>query len=96
MGTSKEGAFRAFDGGKTWHTVGFGMPPDQHVGALGVAYPAGGEQVILASVDRLYRYPGQWLLAAEPWRALGFSALDLLALIFIGFVIWRMRSLVPR
>ena len=90
------GVYASRDGGATWHALGFGLPADQHVGALGVVYPAGAGRVILASVDRLYRYPGDWPLAAEPWRALGFGVLGLLALILIGFIIWQARSLVPR
>jgi photosystem II stability/assembly factor-like uncharacterized protein len=87
------GVYQSRDGGAMWHAVGFGLPAEQHVGALGVVHPAGADQVILASVDRLYRYPGQWLLAPEPWRALGFIALALLALALIAFVIWQARSI---
>ena len=49
--------------------------------------------MILASVDRLYRYPGQWLLASEPWRALGFGALIVLAFALVAFVVWQVRAI---
>lgn len=90
------GVYQSSNGGTTWHTLGFGLPGEQHVGAIGVIYPAGGNRVILASVDRLYRYPGQWLLATEPWRALGFGAFILLALVFIAFVVWQARAMLAR
>lgn len=86
------GVYESRDGGATWHMVGYGLPAEQHVGAVGIVHPAGGEQVILASVDQLYRYPGQWPLATEPWRALGFGALVVLALALIGFVVWQIHS----
>ena len=86
------GVYASRDGGATWQALGYGLPAEQHVGSVGVVHPAEGEQMILASVDRLYRYPGQWLLASEPWRALGFGAVGLLALALIGFVVWQARS----
>lgn len=86
------GVYASRDGGATWHAVGFGLPAEQHVGAIGVVHVAGGEQVILASVDQLYRYPGQWPLASQPWRALGFAALILLALTLVAEVVWWVRG----
>lgn len=87
------GVYQSNDGAATWHTLGNGLPAEQHVGAVAVIHPAGDEQVILASVDRLYRYPGQWLLATEPWRALGFGALVVLALALIAYVVWQARAM---
>ena len=87
------GVYQSNDGGETWHMLGFGLPAEQHVGAVGVLHPASGDQIILASVDRLYRYPGQWLLASEPWRALGFGAFIVLALTLITFVAWQARAM---
>ncbi len=87
------GVFASQDGGATWHALGVGLPAEQHVGALGVVHPAGGERVILASVDRLYRYPGQWLLAAEPWRGLGFALLLVLGLALVAFIAWQARAM---
>ena len=87
------GVFHSQDRGATWHVLGSGLPAEQHVGAVGVIHLANGERVILASVDRLYRYPGQWLLASEPWRALGFGVLALLALAVVAFVVWQVRAI---
>lgn len=86
------GVFASRDGAATWRAVGFGLPAGQHVGAVGVVRVAGSEQVILASVDQLYRYPGQWPLAAQPWRALGFAALVLLTITLIAGVLWWARG----
>jgi photosystem II stability/assembly factor-like uncharacterized protein len=86
------GVFQSQDGGSTWHMLGSGLPAEQHVGAVGALHLANGERVILASVDRLYRYPGQWLLAPEPWRALGFGVLSLLGLALLAFVGWQVRA----
>lgn len=80
------GVFQSTDGGATWQPVGFGLPAEQHVGAVGVIHPTGGAQVILASVDQLYRYPGQWPLAAQPWRALGIGGVVLLAIALVALV----------
>lgn len=88
------GVYQSQSGGTTWQALGFGLPAEQHVGAVGIVYPTEGTRVILASVDRLYRYPGQWLLASEPWRALGFGAMALLALALAGFVVWQAHSVV--
>jgi photosystem II stability/assembly factor-like uncharacterized protein len=87
------GVFASYNGGTTWHPLGFGLPAEQHVGAVGVLHPAGHEPITFASVGRLYRYPGQWLLAAEPWRGLGIGALIMLALTFTVFVVWQARAL---
>lgn len=87
------GVYQSNNGGTTWHTLGFGLPGEQHVGAIGVVHPVGGNRVILASVDRLYRYPGQWLLATEPWRALGFGAFILLAFVLLVFFVWQARAM---
>jgi photosystem II stability/assembly factor-like uncharacterized protein len=86
------GVFQSQDGGVTWRMLGFGLPAEQHVGAVGAVHLADGERVILASVDRLYRYPGQWLLASEPWRALGFGVLIVLAFALVAFVVWQVRA----
>ena len=88
------GVYQSRDGGVTWRTVGFGLPSVLHVGALGIVHPAGGDQVILASVDRLYRYPGHWFLASEPWRAIGFGVLVLLALILVAIVAWGIHAVI--
>jgi len=88
------GVFQSRDGGATWRAVGFGLPAGLHVGAVGIIHPAGGDQVILASVDRLYRYPGHWVLASEPWRALGFGVLALLALALLAILTWGVRAAV--
>jgi photosystem II stability/assembly factor-like uncharacterized protein len=87
------GVFQSQDGGSTWRMLGSGLPAEQHVGAVGAIHLANGERVILASVDRLYRYPGQWLLASEPWRALGFGVLALLGLTLLAFVVWQVRAI---
>lgn len=86
------GVFQSQDGGITWHMLGFGLPAEQHVGAVGTVRLADGERVILASVDRLYRYPGQWLLASEPWRTLGFGVLVLLLFALLAYVVWQARA----
>ena len=90
------GVYRSRDGGATWHPVGYGLPPEQHVGVVGVVHPTGGEQVILASVDQLYRYPGQWFLATEPWRAVGFSVMGVLALALLALIVWPLRTFASR
>jgi hypothetical protein len=90
------GVYVSRDSGASWYALGFGLPANQHVGAVGVVHPVDSEQMILAAVDRLYQYPGHWLLASEPWRALGFTALVALALIVVGFVAWQARSLAAR
>ncbi|MGE5334113.1 MAG: WD40/YVTN/BNR-like repeat-containing protein [Nitrososphaerota archaeon] len=82
------GVFQSQDDGVAWRMLGFGLPAKQHVGAVGAVHLADGERVILASVDQLYRYPGQWLLASEPWRALGIGILIVLALALVAFAIW--------
>ncbi|HET8908543.1 MAG TPA: hypothetical protein VFN11_16430 [Ktedonobacterales bacterium] len=87
------GVYLSQDGGAAWRVLGFGLPAEQHTGAVGVVHPVGSEQVVLASVDRLYRYPGQWLLASEPWRALGFGVLIVLAFALIAFVVWQVRTI---
>lgn len=90
------GVYQSSDGGATWRPLGVGLPSGQHVGAVGVTYRAGGEQVILASVDQLYRYPGQWQLASQPWRALGFGAVVLLALALGALIAQWARSVLAR
>lgn len=87
------GVFQSQDGGVTWRILGSGLPTEQHVGAVGAIHLANGERVILASVDQLYRYPGQWLLASEPWRALGFGFFIMLALALVAFVVWQVRAI---
>jgi photosystem II stability/assembly factor-like uncharacterized protein len=87
------GVYASRDSGVTWHRLGFGLPAEQHVGALGVVHPVGSEQVIFASVDQLYWYPGRWLLAAEPWRTLGFGAFIVLALGLVAFIVWQVHVL---
>jgi hypothetical protein len=87
------GVFQSLDGGATWHMLGFGLPAEQHVGAVGAIRLADGEQVILASVDQLYRYPGQWLLASPPWRGLGVGLLILLACTLVAFIVWQVRAI---
>jgi hypothetical protein len=87
------GVFQSHDGGVTWHMLGFGLPAEQHVGAVATIYLTDGEQVVLASVDQLYRYPGQWLLASEPWRGLGFGILILLVFALVAFIVWQVRAI---
>jgi photosystem II stability/assembly factor-like uncharacterized protein len=87
------GVFQSQDGGVTWRMLGFGLPAEQHVGAVATIHLADGEQVILAAVDQLYRYPGQWLLASEPWRGLGFGVLILLVFALVAFVVWQVRAI---
>nr|MBF6592280.1 hypothetical protein [Ktedonobacterales bacterium] len=87
------GVYQSLDAGATWRLVGFGLPPGQHVGVVGVIHPAGSAQVILASVDRLYRFPGQWFLATEPWRALALGALIVFALMLVFLVLWPVEAL---
>ena len=87
------GVFKSEDTGTKWRALGFGLPSEQHVGVVGVIHLAGGEQVVLASVDRLYRYPGQWPLATKPWRALGFGVLIVLALALIAAIGWQVRAM---
>jgi photosystem II stability/assembly factor-like uncharacterized protein len=93
FGGADTGVYQSRDGGATWRIVGYGLPSDQHVGVVGVIHPSSGQQVILASLDRLYRYPGQWLLASEPWRALGFGALGLLAAALVAYIVWQVRTM---
>lgn len=88
------GVFQSHDAGTTWQAVGCGLPAGQHVGAVETVHSPGGERVILASVDRLYQYPGRWLLASEPWRALGFGTVLVLALALVAGVVWWARDLV--
>ncbi len=90
------GVFQSRDSGMTWRPVGFGLPAEQHVGAIGIVHPAGGAQVILASVDQLYRYPGQWPLAIQPWRALGIGAVVLLSLAPIALILRWTRIVLAR
>jgi photosystem II stability/assembly factor-like uncharacterized protein len=87
------GVFQSQDGGATWHMLGFGLPAEQHVGAVGAIHLSDGEQVVLASVDQLYRYPGQWLLASEPWRGLGFGIVILLVFALVAFIVWQVRAI---
>jgi hypothetical protein len=87
------GVFQSQDGGATWHMLGFGLPAEQHVGAVATTHLANGERVILAAVDQLYRYPGQWPLASEPWRGLGFGVLILLVFALVAFVVWQVRTI---
>lgn len=87
------GVYQSRDAGATWHALGFGLPAGQHVGAVAVLHPPGEEQVILASVDRLYRYPGQWPLAAAPWRMLGFGTLIVLAFALVAGGAWWVRDM---
>ena len=87
------GVFASVDGGTTWRTRGFGFPTEQHVGVVSVIHPMGGDRVVLASVDRLYRYPGQWFLASQPWRAVGASSEALLAVALAALIVWQIRAL---
>jgi photosystem II stability/assembly factor-like uncharacterized protein len=87
------GVFQSPDGGATWHMVGYGLPPDQHVGVVGVIHPAGCDRVLLASVDQLYRYPGEWFLSAQPWHVLAMIALVLLVLALGWLVALFLRGL---
>jgi photosystem II stability/assembly factor-like uncharacterized protein len=81
------GVYQSDDGGATWRQLGFGLPAEQHVGAAGIVHPAGNAQVILASVDQLYRYPGQWPLATQPWRALALGIAVLLVLALVALIV---------
>lgn len=74
------GVYQSTNGGATWRKVGFGLPADQHVGAVAVTRSPNGATVMLASVDRVYRFPGEWPLVAQPWRGIGFGALLVAAL----------------
>lgn len=90
------GVYRSSDGGRTWRSLGVGLPSEQHVGAIGVVHPVGGAQVVLASVDQLYRFPGQWPLASQPWRTLGIGAVALLALALGAIVVQWARVILAR
>jgi hypothetical protein len=85
------GVYVSRDAGATWRPLGFGLPAEQHVGVVGVVHAHGGERTIVAAVDQLYRYPGQWLLATEPWRALGMVAVSMLLVAFVALGVWRIR-----
>jgi hypothetical protein len=63
------GVYHSQDGGRSWRPLGFGLPADLYVGAVGVLHPSDGEPLVLAAVDQLYQYPGRWALATQPSRA---------------------------
>jgi photosystem II stability/assembly factor-like uncharacterized protein len=88
------GVLRSQDGGRSWRPLGFGLPPDLHVGVVRVVHPSRGEPLVLAAVDQLYQYPGQGLLATSPWRGLAFAILVVLVgalLALLGFATWQLR-----
>jgi photosystem II stability/assembly factor-like uncharacterized protein len=87
------GVYQSTDGGTTWRPLGFSLPSQQHVGAVGIVHPVGGPRTVLAAVDQLYRYPGQWPLATQPWRALAVGAAVLLALALVTLIIRWARML---
>jgi hypothetical protein len=87
------GVYQSTDAGMTWRPLGFGLPAEQHVGAVGIVHPAGSARIVLASVDQLYRYPGQWPLATQPWRALAIGVEVLLALALVALIVRWARFL---